>query len=297
MAGIDLYLWAERAPIPVPRSFYAAGALDGRLVVAGGTYWRNGRKFWCDRVDCFDPRSNRWESAAPMPQRWGEGTSATCDGALYVLGGGAEGSTVATVLSFRNGAWNELPRMILPAPRRLVSAVVADGTLYVLGGLAGAGFDSAVSTAWSAKPGEAWADRAPVPGPPRFNAAAAAVDGRIILAGGATPERGGLRNLDDILSYDPHKDTWSTAGRLPVACRGACGLEDGSRVLFIGGYAESFESQILSIEPRTGRVSVVGRLPHALCETLYLRVGDRIIGAGGEHAAYERAPWTLEAGA
>ena len=281
--------------MPRPRSFYAAGVLEEKLVVAGGTYWQDGRKFWCDRVDAFDPLANRWETAEPMPRPQGEGACVTFGGALYVFGGGADGSVETAVWSFQGGAWSILPRLTLPEPRRLVTAAVVDGTIYILGGLARTDFASAAPTVWAAKPAGPWEDRAPLPGPIRFNSAVAVVAGRILMAGGATPENGGIRNLDDVIAYDPRADEWSAVGRLPLACRGQCGLEDGSRLLIIGGHSDNFESRILGLDPRTGRVSTVGGLPHALCETLFLCSGDRIIGVSGEQAPYMRAPWTLEA--
>jgi len=295
MPAIDLFQWRERAPLPWPRSFYAAGILDGKFVVAGGTYWQDDRKIWCDRVDAFDPLANRWESAAAMPRPQGEGACVICGGALYVLGGGADGSVEAAVWAFQRGAWSILPRMTLPEPRRLVAGAVVDGTLYILGGLARTEFASAQPTVWAAKPDGPWENRASLPGPVRFNSAVAVVGGRILMAGGATPEKGGIRNLDDVIAYDPRADEWSTVGRLPSACRGQCGLEEGSRLLIIGGYSDNFESRILGLDLQTGQVSTVGGLPHGLCETIFLRWGDRIIGVSGENAPYLRAPWTLEA--
>ena len=54
----------DRAPMPLPRGGCAVGVLDGRMILAGGTYWSEGRKIWSDRVDFFDPVANRWEPAA-----------------------------------------------------------------------------------------------------------------------------------------------------------------------------------------------------------------------------------------
>ena len=67
MPKIDLSQWKQLAPLPLPRAGSAVGILDGKLVVAGGTYWREGRKFWCEQVDGFDPSTNRWAPKAPLP--------------------------------------------------------------------------------------------------------------------------------------------------------------------------------------------------------------------------------------
>src|SRR5580658_1207694 len=135
-----------------------------------------------------------------MPRPQGEGACVTCGGALYLLGGGADGSVETAVWSYQRGAWSVLPRMNLPEPRRLVAGAVVDGTLYILGGLDRTDFASAKPTVWAAKPDGPWENRAPLPDPVRFNSAVAVVAGRILLAGGATPENGGIRNLDDVIA-------------------------------------------------------------------------------------------------
>lgn len=284
--------------MPLPRAGCAAGILDGKLVVAGGTYWQDGRKIWSDRVDCFDPIANRWEPAAPMPQVQGDAASAAFGGALYVFGGGVDGPAVASAWSFRRGSWSPLPQMALPEPRRSAGAAVLDGRIYVLGGFAGTWteFFPAASTFWAIEAGGSWRTLAPVPAPARFGSAVAAVGDRIFVAGGCTPENGGVRNLDEILSYDPHIDRWSVAGRLPAACRAASGAAVGDRLVVIGGYTDRFESRIVNFDPETGRVSDAGRLPHALADARFMRLGSGIIGATGENGVRMRSPWTLASG-
>ena len=296
MPRTDLFRWAELAPMPLPRAGCAAGVLGGKLVVAGGTLWRADRKIWCDRVDSFDPGANRWESCAPLPRPLGDSACVAVGDALYALGGGAEGSTESAVWRFQSGSWTLLSDSALPAPRRSPAAAVLDGTVYVLGGYESADLASAASTLWAWRPGGRWEARAARPGPVRFSPAVAPVGGRIIAAGGATVENGGVRNLDDILAYDPAADSWSAIGRLPEPNRAACGLADEGRFLFIGGYTDKFERPILAIDPGTGTAAPAGSLPHGLADTRFLRMGARIIGATGECGNKVRAPWTLAAG-
>lgn len=297
MPTIDLSSWNERAPYPLPRAGCAAGVVDGKVIIAGGTFWREGQKFWCDQVDAFDPSANRWTSAAPLPKAHGDAAAVSCNDRLYVIGGGAGGLPTAEVWSYHAGAWSPEPQMTLPAARRTAVATELDGTLYLLGGLAGTGTDfaSATPTVWAASPGKAWRVLAPMPGPVRFNTAIGGVAGRIIVTGGCTVEQGVVRNLDDILAYDPLTNAWSQLGRLPFAMRGACGLVHAGRLLVIGGYTDKFETSILSVHPQTAEVLSVGRLPHGLADTRFLTLGSRLIGVTGESGVKQRAPWTLEA--
>ena len=49
----DLSLqWAKSTPFPESRSDYAAGALDDRPVIAGGTYWDGSKGHWIKRRYC-----------------------------------------------------------------------------------------------------------------------------------------------------------------------------------------------------------------------------------------------------
>jgi N-acetylneuraminic acid mutarotase len=297
MTEIKLTNWKQRAPLTLPRAGCAAGVVGGQLVVAGGTYWVDGKKFWDARVDAFDAAANRWQPLAPLALPWGDAAAVAVGEAFYILGGGADGVAQSTVQCYQRGTWSVVSRMTLPAPRRSSAAVMLDGTIYLLGGLTGTGSDfaSVTGTVWAAKPGESWEERAPLPGPARFSAAVGAVGGKVIVVGGCTPEEGKVRNLDDILSYDPPSNRWSTLGRLPFAQRGACGLVMGDRLIVFGGYTDKFLSQIISVDPRSGRTQVVGELPTGLADTRFFLLGSEIVGVSGENGIKMRYPDTIAA--
>lgn len=288
-----LSTWTRGAPMPLPRAGCAVGVLHGRVYVAGGTYWENGQKFWCDRADSFDPVTNTWTAHAPVPRLAGDAAGAVAEGKFAVLGGGAAGIGSAEVWAFDGKGWRSWPA--LPAPRRSCAAVLHDGTIFVLGGLAGNGtqFETATSTVWRARPGEAWTACAPLPDPIRFNLAVGSVAGRLMVAGGCTPIAGGVRNLDEVLAYDAQADRWSVAGRLPFACRGSAGVADGDRLLIVGGYTDRFITDILAFDPASGTVSPAGSIPVGLADTRFVRVADRLVGVTGEDGVKHRFPDTL----
>ncbi len=297
MPKTNLSKWEKIAPLPLPRAGCAAGVVGGQLMVAGGTYWVDGKKFWDQRVDAFEPATNRWQPLAQLPQPWGDAAAVAVDESFYILGGGADGVAQTSVQCYQRGAWDMVPRMVLPAPRRSSAAVVLDGTLYLMGGLTGTGSDfaSATVTMWAAKPGEPWQERAPVPGPARFTSAVGAVGGKVIVVGGCTPEDGKVRNLDDILSYDPQRDQWSTLGRLPFALRGACGLVIGNQLVVFGGYTDKFLTQIISVDPRSGQTHVAGELPTGLADTRFFLFESQVVGVSGENGIKMRYPDTIAA--
>lgn len=295
MAHIQLVNWKQRAPLTLPRAGCAVGEVGGKFIVAGGTYWVGDKKFWDKRVDAYDSTANTWQALAPLPQPWGDAPAVVVGEDFFILGGGDHGVAQTTVHCYQRGSWSVAQRMTLPAPRRSSAAAALDGTIYLMGGLTGTGSDfaSVTSTVWAAKPGEAWQERAPMPGPARFTASVGAVDGKIIIVGGCTPDAGKVRNLDDILAYDPRRDQWATLGRLPFPLRGACGLAIGNRLVVFGGYTDKFLNQIISVDSRSGQTEVVGELPTGLADTRFLLFGSEVIGVTGENGIKMRYPDTI----
>ena len=297
MPKIDLSVWKELAPPPLPRAGCAVGVIDDELVVAGGTFWHEGRKFWSERVDAFDPVVNQWSARSPMPRTRGDAAALAHAGALYVFGGGAEGAAATDVWILRDNLWTAPAHLALPAPRRSSSVVVIDGTFYLLGGLSGTGseFSLATSTVWAAKPDGRWEPRSPMPGPSRFNLSVGVVGGRIIVAGGCAPEHGSVRNLDEVIAYDPSTDNWTVLGRLPFANRAGSGLADESGLLIFGGYTDKFESGILRYDVPGGAADTVGQLPVGLAGGHFVRIGSQLLGVTGENGIKMRFPGLLGA--
>lgn len=298
MTPLKLVNWKLRAPLALPRAGCSVGVVGGKLVAAGGTYWVGDKKFWDTRVDAYDAVADRWQPLAPLPQPWGDAPAVVVGEDFYILGGGADGVAQTTVQYFHRGTWSVVAGMALPAPRRSSAAAVLDGTIYLMGGLTGTGSDfaSVTSTVWAAKPGEAWQDCAPMPGPARFTASVGTVDGKVFVVGGCTPDAGKVRNLDDIIAYDPRRDLWSTVGRLPFPLRGACGLAISDRLVVFGGYTDKFLTQIISLDPKSGQTQVIGELPTGLADTRFLLLGSEVIGVTGENGIKMRYPDTIASG-
>ena len=297
MSSLNLSSWSERAPMPLPLAGNSVAAWNGKLLVAGGTYWSPDKKLWVDRADAFDPAGNRWEPLPSLPSPHGDAPCLVVDGIPYILGGGRDGSTTTTAWSLRPGGWQFETAMTLPAPRKSMAAAVVGKTAYLLGGFERPNdMKSGTRTVWAWTAGtKRWEERAPVPGVVRFNPATAVVGGKILLAGGATMDNGQLENLADILAYNPADNRWSTAGRLPYASRAGSGEAADGKMLIIGGYGEKFETDIFAFDPATGKTAPAGKLPHGLADSRFARIGNKLYGVGGENGMKMRAPWMLEA--
>ena len=48
--------WNQGKDLLFPKGSYGSGFLDGKLVLAGGTDWKDDKKLWLDEVVAYDPQ-------------------------------------------------------------------------------------------------------------------------------------------------------------------------------------------------------------------------------------------------
>ena len=166
-----------------------------------------------------------WSTAASIPEPLQEMHAAVLKGRIYIAGGFNVKDDV-TVVSYRlDPAANRWERIAdLPAGRHHMPLVVANDTLYAVGGLSAPGFD-AVATLWIFEDREnRWVERAPLP-EPRGAGGAAVVGGQIVLVGGYGTNR---KLLDSIAIYNPRANSWRHGAPIPT-------LRDHLGVAAVGG--------------------------------------------------------------
>jgi N-acetylneuraminic acid mutarotase len=288
--------WRERAPMPRPRAGLIQGAVGSLMVVAGGSYWEDDRKFRSDRTDLFDPVSNRWTSGPALPSARSDAACAVLADTLYVFGGGADGEPTDDLLALRDGTWSVLP-LKLPEPRINAFAVALAGRIYVVGGVSRTGDQPSIaSTVWSWDPAstDGFRVHAAIPGRARISFGIAAHGGRIHLFGGFGSSGADDDNLDEVIALDPAADRWSSLPPLPVARRAWWAHALGEGILLLGGYTDGFSSEIYVFDPATATATLGGTLPHGLADSKFVQIGNQLLTAGGESGNRIRAPWTYE---
>ena len=89
--------------------------MGGKLYLAGGLDDSGG--FPTTNVEVYDPATNAWTPASPMPTGRSDATGTVIDGLLYVLGGSRGEQPAATVDVYdpRTRTWQAKPAM--PTPR------------------------------------------------------------------------------------------------------------------------------------------------------------------------------------
>ena len=88
--------WSTRAPMPTVRSGLAVAALDDKIYAIGGEGWVDEWAGIFGTNEAYDPESNSWAEAAPMPIPRRGFAKAVLGGKLYAISGV---STAAMVFS------------------------------------------------------------------------------------------------------------------------------------------------------------------------------------------------------
>ena len=257
-------LWSRSGLLNTARAAAAAAVLlDGRVLVAGGTYMDRESPDpprILDTSELWDPRSGTWTRTGRLDDtRVGASAVTLADGRVLIVGGVASLQAApieqasAEVYDPATGRWGSAGALTT-ARRGFVLVALRDGGAIVAGGfgeLAASGYLSTVerfdpvSNTWSA------ADDLPFP-----VAGAAGIglaDGRVLVAGGSIrpPETidanagtyvSGL--TADAELFDPETGTWTPAASMPGPRAGASGLllADGSAVVAGGSVAEGPEA-------------------------------------------------------
>lgn len=243
-------------PLPLHHANAAVVTVDGdEEIVVGG--FLLGAGFVADaRTLIFD--GDTWREGTAMPAADARGASAVCalDDAVYVFGGSAVGS-VATASRYIVGEdrWAPLP----PLPRALdhvlcVAAADVDGdALWIVSGREN-GLANHTGTLLRFDPTtQTYAERAPLP-TSRAGAAAAVVDGTIVVVGGegAATDTGVFAAVE---RYVVDEDRWETlpAMRTPRHGFGAAAIDNtlyvpgGATVRGFGAVAVN--ERLLLLEP------------------------------------------------
>ena len=123
--------WTRIADLPRPRGALVAVAANHRIYAIGGVVPRVGT---VPDLTVYDPATNRWTTAAPMPTAREHLAGALLGTRIIAVGGRAGGQLRDACEAYDpiTGRWSVLPP--LPTPRGGNGAAVLDGKLLVVGG-------------------------------------------------------------------------------------------------------------------------------------------------------------------
>ncbi len=226
--------WTSGAVVPFEGLNHQATAVyNGKLYTFGGL----GPDELLDKlVLVYDPAADSWERLPDMPETRQSATAVTLGDAIYIVGGA--GSNASALLRYlpESGEWAVLAEM--SQIRNHLAAVVLDGEIYAIGGreenpLSALIVDFDLVEIYEPE-SNTWRSGPPL-NFPRAGFTAAAIDGKIYVAGGEL-----LSHLPPTLEpsvemFDPEANRWEVIGEMPVVLHGVSGVGYEGKFYLLAG--------------------------------------------------------------
>lgn len=311
--------WRRGAELEQAVGGPAGGVLDGKPIVAGGTFWENAeKKFWISKAGAYDPEEDKWQPIPDLPRNSAYSCAVSTGEAVYVFGGASKEETWRETwkLVKEDNAYRWEAFVPMPVTLCNMEAALVGSTAYIVAGTKD-GNDLATSVdnnVWRidlASDAPTWESVIPLPGPLRCGAAVASSGGRVYVFGGAvpTPVHGGSGNSDEAYVYDPDANRWERVMNAPYAASWWWATTYADRyILLAGGHTWSglvtakgratsdqygFIPEVLVYDTQTGKYSLSDPLPMGIIDNAFVRIGETLYLSGGEDAPRHRASWLM----
>ena len=308
--------WKKSTPLPEPRAGHAAGILDEKFIIAGGTYWEGEKGNWTQKLfssstHAFDPKNQTWERLPNAPIPFGYAAFTVVNNTLYVLGGydGKQESRKILTLKKQNGQYKWEIFGELPQTRLFGWAGTVDNSIYLLGGVVRFEPLDDIGTCCTSKtatnqlsvldtenPDDGWKNLNPYPGSKRWLFSAESDGKNLWLFGGidSSEEANNPARFNDALRYEIDENRWQKMSSLPESTMKATPLVplyiDG-KILFM-----SFSKTVWQLDLKTMIYSQLASLPEEAFVDRFVWLDNKIIGAGGENkieSRRRRSEWTF----
>ncbi len=276
--------WSRGPDVPLPRGGYFAAWHRGGLLLGGGTYWKDQKKLWTDKVSFYDPAKGIWTERERLPRPLAYGITALVGGKLLIMGGIDQEETLNRTI-YRHSGRKWVKEGETPIGFVYATGVTVGRKIYILGGATSASdVTTATSQAWSFDVDKnRWEKLSDIPGPPREIHATAANGESIYVFGGVTQEPGkAFRNLDDAHRLDTKTRTWHPIRPLPQPARAFWATSVGSSVYLLGGFGDGGLNTVYRYDPAQNTYELFSQMPFPLMDTKFFFHDGVFYGAGGE---------------
>ena len=174
----------------------------------------------------------------------------------------------------------------LPTARGETAAAVANGRLYVIGGMTGLGFDASAEVSVYDPAENAW-DVAPALPSARHHGAAVGLDGTVYASGGAA-SAGDWTPLPTLWAFDASATTWRELTPMPEGRLGHRMLAVEDTLYVVGGIGES--GQVLAYDVAGGTWTAAAEMPSPSRDHIAaVVVDDEIWVIGGRAGGHNHA--------
>ncbi len=297
--------WVTLAPFPEGSEELLGAVANGKLyVLCGlGPAWKP-----LALVYEFDPAANKWTQKKPMALPSHHVAFAALNNKIYAFGGFHLPASGPPGWFPINNAWEYDPvadswKALAPMPtaRGAAGAAVANGKIYVLGGvnslpgvtenavhparphnvLATVEEYDPATNAWRARRSMLLA---------RNHVAVAAVGDKVYAIGGrvgAAFITGASNNVDLVEMYDPATDLWVPREKMPTARSAIGAAVYNGKIIVPGGEAQdrrqltAFKA-VEMYDPAVNRWQILPSMPHARHGLALGIIGDRLYTVSGE---------------
>jgi len=275
--------WTTGANMITPRTDFSGTSLNEKIYIIGGF---NNKGKVMNTVEYYDPKTDTWSTASPLPERLDHTAAAVYNGTLYVVGGYTREDNTYTrpgnpsdklfIYNPSNDKWDE--GMSMPQGRGALTANFINGTLYAVGGVDNSGVTNS-NTAYDPLLDE-WTEKTAMPSA-REHLASAVVDGKLYVIGGRV--QGFQNNLDTNEVYDPIRDSWTALEAMPSKRGGlaAASSANGNIYVFGGEGPEGTFNNNEKYDPNADNWMSELSMPTARHGLVAVAVDDRIYVVGG----------------
>jgi hypothetical protein len=290
--------WELIAPLPAPNGGFAAGAVQGQIVIAGGTTWKDDVKVWLDDVWLYDAAANQWRSLGKLPNPLAYGVTAEVEDGLLIAGGFDGKQSRTEVLKI------DADRKVTTTPLQL-----PQGTSLAAGGLLGSGAQKSLFV-FGGSPDPAKLDSV-LPFGQKVSLESGKIEGlledpsvHLFISTGATSgdalyvftsaratSATTVENLSDARVFRAATKRWTSIRPYPMPWRGVTALKlDDTQIYLAGGYGgdpESFRSAAFIYDIKANKYRLGKSLPIAAMVGL-VSDGKYVYCLGGEDAKKHR---------
>ena len=222
-----------------------------------------------------------WQAEAALPGALQAPGAVESGGKIYVVGG-LESSGVSTKVRIYNPAaksWSEGPE--LPDPRHHVAMATVGTDIYAVGGLSDTDYTPIDKVSVLKAGASAWEGVSALV-LNRGAAVAAAIDGKIYVAGGVGDNK---KQMGDVVMFDPGNGNWTVESALPTPREHVSGFAYGGKLYVVGGRLGSPNAQSADVDiydPASKSWSAGAPLPTPRGELGCALLGDKAYAIGGE---------------
>jgi N-acetylneuraminic acid mutarotase len=265
--------WETRAPMPVARQELATGALNGKVYVIGGY---DGLANSTATVEVYNPITDTWAFAHPIPFSVNHNSAAVAGGKLYSFGAGAG---EVFVYDPNEDSWSGVASTHYIHSRTAAVGVI-DGKIYVAGGT---GTPTEREVEMYDPLANTWTIKASMSAG-RNHTAGGVINGKFYVVGG----RLGRGSTNVLEVYDPRTNTWSTRAPMPTIRSGIAAAVVNDELWVFGGedvQNQSVNAEVEVYNPATDSWRQLPDMPlprHGIWASV---IGNKIYIPGGGAAA------------